>query len=58
MVGARQEALLSRLAGDLNRLLGTRGVQAYCLECPTQPVPRAEPRGNALTSLLGRLALR
>ena len=58
MVGARQEALLSRLAGDLNRLLGTRGAQAYCLECPTQPVPRAEPRGNALTSLLGRLALR
>jgi len=58
MVGARQEALLSRLAGDLSRLLGTRGAQAYCLECPTQPVPRAEPRGNALTSLLGRLALR
>ncbi|MBU2340150.1 MAG: signal peptide peptidase SppA [Alphaproteobacteria bacterium] len=30
----QQEALGGRLVGDLERLLTTRGAQAYCLECP------------------------
>ncbi|MEL7198849.1 MAG: signal peptide peptidase SppA [Pseudomonadota bacterium] len=32
-----QEALIGRVAADLERLSGTQGIQAYCLECPTQP---------------------
>ncbi|MBU1757010.1 MAG: signal peptide peptidase SppA [Alphaproteobacteria bacterium] len=33
----QQEALGGRLVGDLERLLTTRGAQAYCLECPPGP---------------------
>ena len=35
-----RELTLSRLAVDAERLAGTRGIQAYCLECPStmQPV--------------------
>ncbi|MFU7528791.1 signal peptide peptidase SppA [Qipengyuania sp. ASV99] len=41
-IAARQrEALLGRLASDAQRLAGTPGIQAYCLECPAQPGPSA-----------------
>ena len=43
MVSAGQDDLAGRLAGDLQRLLGSRGMQAYCLECPP-------PHVNARTS--------
>ncbi len=39
----RQQATVAQLSADLDRLLGVKGMQAYCLECaPT--VPRAAPR--------------
>ncbi|TRD10832.1 signal peptide peptidase SppA [Erythrobacter insulae] len=31
-----RELMLGRLAGDIERLTGTRGIQAYCLECPAE----------------------
>lgn len=34
MVAMRQESGLKRVVGDLERLLTTRGAQAYCLDCP------------------------
>lgn len=37
MIAGQQTALKSRIAGDTERLLGMRGVQAYCLACPSLP---------------------
>ncbi|MGN3972970.1 signal peptide peptidase SppA [Tsuneonella sp. SYSU-LHT278] len=37
----RQNAMVAQLAGDLERLLGVNGMQAYCLECA--PVVRQAP---------------
>ncbi len=34
MTALRSEALGTRITRDAERLLGTRGVQAYCLDCP------------------------
>ncbi|ABC62297.1 signal peptide peptidase SppA [Erythrobacter litoralis] len=42
MVATRQQALLGQVRTDLERLLGTRGMQAYCLACPVTPRARAE----------------
>lgn len=41
MVAARQQAALGQVNRDLERLLGTRGMQAYCLECPVSPRAQA-----------------
>lgn len=55
------EQIGTRVARDAERLLGTRGVQAFCLACPVGPaVPdasraRAEPSQGVL-ALLARLA--
>ena len=32
----RERAVLGRFASDLDRMVGVRGMQAYCLECPVQ----------------------
>ena len=48
MVAIRQQALTGQAANDLQRLLGTRGMQVYCLECPVSPRAQAEaqePKG-------------
>lgn len=34
-----RELTLARLSADVRMLAGTRGIQAYCLECPIQPRP-------------------
>ncbi|WP_170004106.1 signal peptide peptidase SppA [Pseudopontixanthobacter vadosimaris] len=34
LLAGRQDVLIARLQSDLERLTGTRGMQAYCLECP------------------------
>ncbi|MFM7378971.1 MAG: signal peptide peptidase SppA, partial [Erythrobacter sp.] len=34
LTAMRSQALGTRIARDAERLLGTRGVQAYCLTCP------------------------
>jgi protease-4 len=49
MTAARSESLGARLSRDAERLLGTRGIQAFCVECPASlaaPRPPSEhPEG-------------
>ncbi|MBD2842673.1 signal peptide peptidase SppA [Erythrobacter rubeus] len=45
----QQEATLSRLLADADRLTGTRGIQAYCLECPVDAPPA---RGKTAAGLI------
>jgi protease-4 len=42
-IAQEQSAIAARVAADVERLTGERGMQAYCLECPMQPAPRAAP---------------
>ena len=54
----RREAVLGRIEGDLDRLMGTRGMQAYCLDCPA-PLTAARERDVSsgwLSSLIALLA--
>ena len=51
MAAARSENLGARLARDAERLMGTRGIQAFCAECPAS---RALPRVHF--ALIDRLA--
>lgn len=44
LISARQQGLDAQLAGDLERLLGSSGMQAYCLECPAPPAGQASGR--------------
>ncbi|WP_114520652.1 signal peptide peptidase SppA [Altererythrobacter sp. ZODW24] len=37
MIAQREQALGARVVSDLDRLMGGRGMQAYCLECPVTP---------------------
>lgn len=50
----QQEALGNRLVGDLDRLLTTRGAQAYCLECPSTAQSRSVG-GRELSGWLAKL---
>jgi protease-4 len=53
---ARQEHVGERLLADLDRLMGLRGLQARCLECP-MPTAAARPAAvsSPARSLLARL---
>lgn len=58
MVAGREQALLGRVASDIERLLAVRGMQAYCLECPPPATARAataSPQGwfAKLLALIG-----
>ena len=49
LVARKQDALASRLLHDAERLMGTSGVQAFCLECPGRPLApsaRSAPIGG------------
>lgn len=46
MTAMRSESLGARLARDVERLLGTRGVQAFCVECPGRPAVLQPPPGR------------
>lgn len=37
MIAGRQQALIGQVSSDAQRLVGTRGMQAYCLSCPPAP---------------------
>ena len=50
----RQQALIGQVRSDLDRLLTTRGMQAYCLACPV--TPRAEAQAIADDGFLAGLA--
>lgn len=59
VIAARQSELGSRVTRDLDRLLGARGVQAYCLECPgrfavTPAKARTEGWLSAIAGLIAR----
>ena len=36
MAAQQRTALLHRITSDAQRLSGTQGVQAYCMECPVE----------------------
>ena len=53
----RQAALGDRLLADLDRLMGMRGLQALCLECPAGRPPAARaPRSSEPSGLVGIVA--
>lgn len=53
----RQIALVSRAVSEAERMIGTRGLQAYCLECPALPSEaRARPLNVRRAGLLLRAA--
>ena len=41
LTAMRSQALGTRIARDAQRLLGTRGIQAHCLDCPAPLSPAA-----------------
>lgn len=48
MVAQRQQLTLSQAQSDFERLMGVRGMQVYCLECPATPDPKVidrQPQG-------------
>jgi protease-4 len=55
----RRAAVLGRIEGDIDRLMGTRGMQAYCLDCPAQMTATRERDASTgwLSSLFGLLPL-
>lgn len=57
MVAQRRGDLGTRITRDAERLLGTRGIQAFCAECPVGPVAAPAPRRGAGESPGGMLAV-
>jgi protease-4 len=57
MVAMRQQALAGQAAMDLQRLLGTRGMQVYCLECPVSPRVQAEAREPGWFASIAKMLL-
>lgn len=47
LVAQKQDALANRLLHDAERLMGTSGVQAFCLECPGRPLAPSARRAPA-----------
>ncbi len=56
IMAARQTALGQRMRRDLDRLLGSSGMQAYCLECPATPVGSRADRSSPGEGWLATLA--
>ncbi len=54
LTGRRQHALVGQALGQLERLLGTQGMQAYCLDCP--PSAAATAAGATRSSWLRAVA--
>ena len=55
VLAGRQSARAGMLVSDAQRLLTTRGAQAYCLACPAPAVTRAND-GRTFEGILARLA--
>ncbi|HVR90797.1 MAG TPA: signal peptide peptidase SppA [Novosphingobium sp.] len=51
MAATRQRRLVGQALGEVERLLGAKGAQAYCLECPVQPVTQGKVRSGLLVTL-------
>ncbi len=61
LTATRSQHLGTRILRDAERLLGTRGVQAYCLACPataamTPPASAGDKRPEGLLAMLAWLA--
>lgn len=56
MTAQRSQSLTARLARDLQRLTGTRGIQALCVACPAAPAVAASPTAREPEGLLAVLA--
>ena len=54
LVAVRQDRQLAQALDSLRRMMGTRGAQAYCLDCPVAAAPLA-PAGEQL-GWLARIA--
>lgn len=54
MVAMRQQAKAGRALEQLDGLLGARGVQAYCMECPPLPGAKAKAEDLTLVQALAR----
>lgn len=52
MIAQNRAALLGQMARDVERLSGSHGVQAYCLECPTSPRPAVSREALSTMELL------
>ncbi|KPF62922.1 signal peptide peptidase SppA [Porphyrobacter sp. AAP60] len=53
LAGRNNGDVLNRVARDAARLMGTRGIQAYCIECPaTAPIVAKAPRLEASDGIL------
>jgi protease-4 len=55
LVAARERGLGARVMTDLQRLFGSTGVQAYCLECPDQPARGSAKAPQGLWQTLAKL---
>ncbi|HTN13369.1 MAG TPA: signal peptide peptidase SppA [Sphingomonadaceae bacterium] len=56
VMAGREEDRMARAIQDVSHLLGTRGAQAYCLECAALPATRqAKPRAEGMAGLLATL---
>ncbi|WP_108791731.1 signal peptide peptidase SppA [Erythrobacter sp. Alg231-14] len=53
MAARRRGNLLGQLTRDAQRLSGSQGIQAYCLECPTQMRPVSSRETHGLMDLIG-----
>lgn len=49
----QREVVLGQVLRDAQLLAGTRGVQAYCLECPTETRPLTASESSSLMQLFG-----
>jgi protease-4 len=60
MTAMRSEHLGTRITRDAERLLGTRGIQAFCIACPARPAAALAPadRPDSVLALLAWLARR
>ncbi len=53
MAAQQREITLAQITRDAQLLAGSRGVQAYCLECPTPPRPLQPSEARGLFETLG-----
>lgn len=55
MAARQREGVLSRISADARLLSGAQGIQAYCLECPTEPQPIRPREARSVWELMGGL---
>ena len=56
MAARQRSVLMGQLTRDAQRLAGSQGIQAYCLECPAQPRAITPQETSGLIDLIGAWA--